>query len=630
MIHNQCTHKYMRLRQKTLVVVCGTVIILLLATYFVSQNVLLSSFAELERQDTQKNAERAVSALNAEISSLSRLVHDWSAWDDTYAFVQNPNIAYMEANLGDNTFSHYKFNLIAYINSSGCLVYAKTFDLQNQTEVPVPQSFLESVSTSDLLWRFNDTEGHLDGILLLQEGPVLISSRPIITSNYEGPIVGSIILGRNLDSQEVSSLSEQVRLPLALQRFDDAQLPTDFQAAHSQLSDQKPILVKPLNSDDVAGYALLKDVYGTPSLMMRADMARDIFNQGLTSVSYVAFSFLAAGLTFTALLILLLEKLVLNRLAQLSKTIRQIGKSGELSRRVHIEGKDELSDLSCEFNNMLSTLEDTRNALKKHSEHLEELVEEKTNKLRQVERMAAIGELAGMVGHDLRNPLTGIAGAAYYLKVKYDSKFDGKGKEMLEIMEKDIAYSNKIISDLLDFSREIKLELAETTPKSMLKEAYSSLEIPQNIQVQDETDDKPRMRVDVSKMNRVFVNIIKNAFDAMPKGGVLVIRSEEIEKHVSFSFTDTGTGMSEEALGKLWTPLFTTKSKGMGFGLSICKRIVEAHGGAISVETTVGMGTTFRMSVPIEPRTEETKDVWVNLPETIQLKKEDNPRRVRI
>ena len=120
-------------------------------------------------------------------------------------------------------------------------------------------------------------------------------------------------------------------------------------------------------------------------------------------------------------------------------------------------------------------------------------------------------------------------------------------------------------------------------------------------------------------------SIIKNAFDAMPNGGVLAIRSEEIEKHVRFSFTDTGTGMSEDARKKLWTPLFTTKAKGMGFGLPICKRIVEAHGGTISVKSTLGRGTTFRIDVPVEPRTEENTDVWVNLPETIQQETQDNP-----
>ncbi len=285
---------------------------------------------------------------------------------------------------------------------------------------------------------------------------------------------------------------------------------------------------------------------------------------------------------------------------------------------------------------LIEQLNEANSQVQKYAGQLETKVEEGTrdladaqNKLLKTERLAAIGELAGMVGHDLRNPLTGIAGAAYYLKTKYDSNIDEKGKEMVEIIEKAVAYSDKIISDLLDYSREIKLELTETTPKSMLKEAYSSLEIPQNVRLQDETEDKPRMKADVPRMKRVFINIIKNALDAMPNDGVLTIRSEEKEKHVSFSFTDTGTGMSEEARVKLWTPLFTTKAKGMGFGLPICKRIVETHGGTISVESTVGKGTTFRINVPIEPRTEKTKDVWVNLPETIQLAKEDNASRAR-
>ncbi|MGA9387267.1 MAG: ATP-binding protein [Candidatus Bathyarchaeia archaeon] len=313
--------------------------------------------------------------------------------------------------------------------------------------------------------------------------------------------------------------------------------------------------------------------------------------------------------------------------------LRDITEKKEMERQL----EEYSAQLEAKVEERTAELSDANAQIRKHAGQLEVEVEERTRelvdaqrKLLKSERLAAIGELAGMVGHDLRNPLTSIAGAVYYLKAKYDSKIDEKGKEMLEIIEKDIEFSNKIINDLLDYSREIRLELAETTPKSMLKEAYSSLEIPQNIQVQDETEDKPRMRADVPKMKRVFVNIIKNAFDAMPKGGVLAIGSEKIEKHVSFSFTDTGTGISEEGLGKLWTPFFSTKAKGMGLGLPICKRIVEAHGGTISVESTVGKGTIFRINVPIEPETEETKDVWVNLPETIQLEKKDNPGRVRI
>jgi signal transduction histidine kinase len=265
--------------------------------------------------------------------------------------------------------------------------------------------------------------------------------------------------------------------------------------------------------------------------------------------------------------------------------------------------------------------------LKEYSEHLEEKVEERTQELRDVqrqllksERLAAIGELAGMVGHDLRNPLTGITGAAYYLKTKYGPRMDEKGKEMLEIIGKDIAYSNKIINDLLEYSREVKLEVTKTNPKQILKEALSFVPVPENIQVINNTQSRPKISVDVERMRRVFINIIKNAFDAMPNGGKLTITAKKMTQSLAFTFSDTGIGMSRETISKLWSPLFTTKARGMGFGLPICKRIVEAHGGKIFLESEIDKGTTFTVIVPVKQKpTEGGERIWVNEPESLLL-----------
>ena len=101
-------------------------------------------------------------------------------------------------------------------------------------------------------------------------------------------------------------------------------------------------------------------------------------------------------------------------------------------------------------------------------------------------------------------------------------------------------------------------------------------------------------------MKRVFTNIITNAIDAMPEGGKLIITSRKRDDTLEFAFTDTGKGIPDEIKEKIWTPLFTTKSKGMGLGLAICKRMIEAHGGSISVEITVGKGTTFTIKIPLK------------------------------
>jgi PAS domain S-box-containing protein len=214
------------------------------------------------------------------------------------------------------------------------------------------------------------------------------------------------------------------------------------------------------------------------------------------------------------------------------------------------------------------------------------------------ERLAAIGELAGMVGHDMRNPLTGIANATYVLKTKGKSKMDNTELEMIGMIEKCVDYSNKIINDLLDYSRALKLELIETNPKLLLTQALSLLQVPANVHLVDKTHREPTLRVDSAKMQRVFLNLINNALDAMPNGGKLLVESHGQNGQVLINFSDTGVGIPEESMHELWTPLKTTKAKGMGFGLSICKRIVEAHGGRISVSSILRKGTVFTLTLP--------------------------------
>lgn len=237
--------------------------------------------------------------------------------------------------------------------------------------------------------------------------------------------------------------------------------------------------------------------------------------------------------------------------------------------------------------------------LKEHSDHLEDLVQERTKALQQAQRMATIGELAAMVGHDIRNPLQGIAIATHYLMTIEGSKLGEKGKEMLQLIQEDIWRSDKIINDLLDYSRELHLEQSETDAKSIVEDALTHLKIPAEIRVVDSTQNETKMILDAEKMRRVFLNLLQNAIDAMPKGGTLTITSKRSSGRVEIAFRDTGVGMTEETMRKLWNPLYTTKAKGMGFGLAISRRVVEAHEGSITAESRPGEGSTFTVSLPL-------------------------------
>ena len=173
---------------------------------------------------------------------------------------------------------------------------------------------------------------------------------------------------------------------------------------------------------------------------------------------------------------------------------------------------------------------------------------------------------------------------------------------MLEIIEKAIAHSDKIINDLLDYSREMQLELTDATLPTLLDEAMRMISVPDRILIVNHVNEKTNIRVDADKIMRVFVNLIRNAIDSMPQNGTLEITSCKTNEYIQIVFADTGKGISEEVLPKIFTPLFTTKAQGMGFGLAICKRIIEAHGGTIKVETKVNRGTTFTVTLPVKPK----------------------------
>jgi sensor domain CHASE-containing protein len=588
----------MGLRKRTLTIIGILAIIMMVTVYFFSHSLLLNSFVKLEETNVHQNVGRFQSALSDIVSDLHSKSGDWAVWDDTYAFIVAPNANYINSNIGDTAFTALKINILLFVNLSGQIVCGRAYDLHNMTEVPVPESIERELSSHDVLWRNLTTDSSTNGIILLPENPLLICSRPILTSQGEGPVHGALIMARYVDSEEIGQLARLTDLSIILQRYNDSPVPPDFQSAISSFLNNETVFTQPLNADHVAGYGLIRDVYGNPILVARIDMPRDIYTQGLSTINYFLLSLLGLTMIFVAAILLLMERTVLYRVVKLTKAVRRIGRNRDLKARVPTDGNDELSGLGKSINEMLADIED------------------KALKLRKAEHLAATGQLAAMVGHDLRNPLTGISGATYYLKTKLGAKMDARAKEMVETIEGAIAHSDKIITDLLKYAEEMKLDVSETGPRFILSEVLSQVKVPSCVRILDKTQETQRIRCDHEKMKTVFAKLVENAFDAMPNGGMLTVESTKVKEGVTISFSDTGVGIPTEVMTRLWSPLFTTKAIGMGLGLPICKRIVEAHGGTISAESSEGKGSTFTITIPTDPRTnQEDSEIFMAIPE---------------
>ncbi|MEW6506071.1 MAG: CHASE4 domain-containing protein, partial [Chloroflexota bacterium] len=309
------------------------------------------------------------------LSQLDATAFDWAVWDDTYVFVQDVNPNYISSNLVDATFTNLRLNFMLFFNSSGHLVFGKAFDLMNKTEIPISQSLVEHLAANGFLLQHETLESNKTGIVILPETPLLVASRPILTSDQQGPIAGTLIIGRFLDSTGRSHLFEAIHLPLTVEVISNDQMPSDFKAANASLSEQTPVFIHPLSEETIGGYALVNDVYGNPALIFRLDMPRYLYAQGQASAFYVALLLAIVGLTFAALTISLLEKFVLSRLSRLSADVSRIGKEGDPTARVSMAGKDELTDLASQINGMLSAIDKTGQPLRESETRLKQITE---------------------------------------------------------------------------------------------------------------------------------------------------------------------------------------------------------------------------------------------------------------
>jgi len=256
-------------------------------------------------------------------------------------------------------------------------------------------------------------------------------------------------------------------------------------------------------------------------------------------------------------------------------------------------------------------------SLNGYYEQLEKEVEIRTKDLEQVqeklirsERLAAVGELASGVGHELRNPLNVIRNCAYLLNMALSEKTDEEAANTLKVLDKQIDIANKIVTDLLDFTRIKPPQQVRADLKNLINESVSYLTIPENIKVNVNLNGNVQpVRTDPEQMNRVFSNIISNAIQAMSgKNGELTISASADSDYISVTFKDNGCGIPPENLEKIYEPLFTTKPKGIGLGLAISRRLVEQNGGKIEVASQTGLGTTFTVKLPLEKRRETSNE----------------------
>ncbi len=352
----------MNLYKKTIFFVCLVFVLLTSILYFTAHFVVLHGFRALESRYVLQSVRYMHGAILGRLSQLSVTSADWAEWDDTYTFARRENPGYIQRNLMDSTFPTLGLNLILFVSPDGNILHAKAYDLDAGREIPLPEGFRAHLKPGSPLLRPSPGNG-MSGMLRIPDGLLLIVSRAILTSEKAGPSPGVMIMARFLDSGETGEISRLIHHPVTFLPVREGTLSPDMADLLFRVTNQQSPVVQSKDEDTVYGYLLLKDIYGKPVAISRVDMDRDIYRQGRHILYQLFLYLLLVAVVFGGLATLMMERGILARLSRLIRDVRAIGSQGDMSGRLTVEGKDEITAFAFEMNRMMESLQSAQEKL---------------------------------------------------------------------------------------------------------------------------------------------------------------------------------------------------------------------------------------------------------------------------
>lgn len=351
----------MNLRDKTLISEGLSLIGLILVLYVVAHVELLTSFSSLEESNAQINVERALNAISNELTNLGDLANYWATRNDTNDFMATGDTKFIKYNIANGSLTNESLysmgiDLLLFLDTYGQVAFSRYINLTGEGDA-VPQKLIEQLSLYGLCPGCVGPQSKFAGIILLFDQPVLIVAQPITNNLRKVPPRGRVVLGRYLTKKEVYKLSTITQLNITICPLIEGHIPPDFEQVRPLLSYDSPTAIKLLSQDRIAGYALLESIYGNPLLILRVDSRRDLYRQGMRSMSSFIAIFSGAGLLFLIMMLVYMDRSVLSPLSKLTEGVNGIGITQNIAARLNIKGKDELANLARSINRMLAALE---------------------------------------------------------------------------------------------------------------------------------------------------------------------------------------------------------------------------------------------------------------------------------
>jgi two-component system, NtrC family, sensor kinase len=618
----------MTIRPKVIALVASMLVVLGVVQIVVEQRILMPSFAELEHEDARTAMRRINYALDLTLERLALSASDWGNWDDTYRFVADHNPDYVRANVTAVGLKQLQVNAMLVVDADGNIVMSSTLDLN--TDQPMAIDFAARTALpADFPWRANLRAGHpVDGFLQTDRGIMMIAASPVLDGSGRGPQRGMVLLGRLLSAAEITRIGAQAQAQLSKTAASDA-------LVAGQMTE---------TADVTQVFRALNDIYGRPLTALRVDVPRRITQRGHTAIGYASAYLVGAAFVVLILLVLVLNRVVLRPLAQVTRHAVALGDSEDLGARLDFKGSDEIGQLAREFDRMLERVAQSRR----------ELVDQSFQ--------AGFAELARGVLHNLGNAMTPIgvrlAGLGQRLGHAPTAEVQQAGEELQRASldgarRADLEQFMRLACS--EFARTIKCAQEDvavlTRQTSIVQSALSeqmrstrnehvveSVRLPELIaQSLEVVPDACRQRLTIDAdeslrkvgvvhvartvLRLVLQNLIINASDAVrdagrergtlrvtaaivPDGALagMAASAAKAAEYLHLQCRDDGVGILKDNLDRVFEKGFSTKSRGTNYGIGLhwCSNAVGALGGRMwAASDGPGLGASLHLLVPL-------------------------------
>jgi sensor domain CHASE-containing protein len=609
-----------KIRVKVIALIAGIFVILGLAEILVERRVVMPSFAELERADARTAMRRIDSALDLTLARLAVSATDWGNWADTYRFVEDHNAEFVAANVTNLALRQLDINALLFVDPDGKLVLSRDLDLVSDRPLGLDLTARKALA-DDFPWRANLREGRAArGLLQTNRGILTLAAAPVLDGNGHGPVRGMVILGRLLSSAAVANIGTQAQANVAM-------LPAAAGRASEELEESDTL---------TRVYRSYQDVYGRPVMRLRVDVPRQITMRGQVAVTYASICLTAAAVAVVILLLVVLNRMILNPLAVVTRHALALGEDRDLTTRLDSRRTDEIGVLAREFDRMVERVAESRTQLVDQS------------------FQAGFAELAKGVLHNLGNAMTPIgvrlASLAERLRAAPaedaqqavaelqegtpDPQRNADLQEFLRLACRELALTvhaaREDVSVVTRQASVIQTTLAEQLrparnehviePVRLTDLVAQSLEIvPDSCRARlvVDTDETVRrlgvVRVARTQLRLVLQNLIINAADAVRDAGkdrgVLRVSAEIVREadrqQLHLHCKDDGVGIPAQNLERVFEKGFSTKSPetNHGIGLHWCANALNALGGRIwAASDGPGRGASLHLMVPLANR----------------------------